>query len=165
MLVILKSIVPTGPKIALARVAGTQIIGFFTILGICSIEVPTPCATNPLHLFSRKDATAKPTIWQQHPTVAAPAAKPLKFNATPIAAELIGRVKIIPIKTDTTIPIKNGCCSTPQFTIAPMPVINPEIGGPIINPTTEPLKIVTNGVTKISTLVFPATKCPISIPI
>ena len=50
------------------------------ILGICSMLVPMPWATKPPQRFSRKLSTANPTMFAQHPTVAAPAAKPFKFN-------------------------------------------------------------------------------------
>lgn len=60
-------------------------------------------------LFSLKLETAKPIIFAQHPTVAAPAASPLKFNIIANAAELIGSVSTIPIITETNIPIIIGC--------------------------------------------------------
>ena len=101
---------------------------------------------------------------QQHPIVAAPAASPERFKIIPRAAELIGSVRIIPISTETTIPMINGCCSVPQLMIAPSPVINLEIGGPTIRPTAHPVTIVTIGVTRISTFVLPETRCPSSIP-
>ena len=45
--------VEIGPEMAAASVGGIQMRGFFTMLGICSIDVPTPCATRPPILFSR----------------------------------------------------------------------------------------------------------------
>ena len=157
-------IVPTGPSTALVRIGGIQISGFLTMFGTWSIDVPIPWAIKPPTLFSLKLATANPIIWALHPTAAAPAAIPERFNITPSAAELIGRVSAIPIRTDTTIPIKNGCCSVPQLINAPSAVINSEIGGPTKRPTADPAVIVTIGVTKISTFVFPETRCPNSIP-
>ena len=130
------------------------------MLGTCSIDVPIPCAKSPPNLFSLKLATANPIILQQHPTVAAPAASPFKFKITPSAAELIGSVNAIPIKTDTTIPIIRGCCSVPQFIISPNPIINLEIDGPTKIPVVPPIPIVTIGVSKISIFVFPDIKCP-----
>ena len=53
LFVIWSTIVPTGPRIALDIIAGSQITGFFTIFGTCSIEVPIPCAKSPPTLFSR----------------------------------------------------------------------------------------------------------------
>ena len=54
--------VAMGPVTAEARVGGIQIRGFFTMLGIWSIEVPIPWDTRPPQRFSRKDIHAKPTI-------------------------------------------------------------------------------------------------------
>ena len=42
-----------GPKMALVMIAGSQMIGFFIILPICNILVPSPCAKSPFTLFSR----------------------------------------------------------------------------------------------------------------
>ena len=100
---------------------------------------------------------------QQHPTVAAPAARPDRFKITPRAAELMGNVRIIPINTDTTIPIKNGCCSVPQLIRLPRLVIILEMGGPTRSPTAQPATMVTMGVTRMSTFVLPETRCPASI--
>ena len=80
LLVILNNVVEIGPNTALATIAGNQIIGFFKMFGTCNIDVPNPCEINPLILLSRKLATANPIIFAQHPTVAAPAASPFKFN-------------------------------------------------------------------------------------
>ena len=44
---ILKATVASGPKIIDARVGGSQIFGFLTMLGIWSIEVPKPWAKSP----------------------------------------------------------------------------------------------------------------------
>ena len=94
-----------------ATVAGIQIRGFLTMFPICNIEVPIPCETKPETPFSRKEITAKPTIWAQQPATAAPPASPVSPKAAQIAAEEIGRVKAIPTKADTKIPIKKGCNS------------------------------------------------------
>ena len=61
------------------------------MFGTCNIDVPNPCETNPLILLSLKLATANPIIFAQHPTVAAPAASPLKFKIIDI--ELNGFLK------------------------------------------------------------------------
>ena len=71
----LKTQVERGPEIAEEMIIGSMITGFFMIFGICNILVPSPCAISPLHLFSRKEATAKPIIWHAQPTVAAPPAR------------------------------------------------------------------------------------------
>ncbi len=133
------------------------------MFGTCSMDVPIPCASSPLNLFSRKLAAAKPTILQQQPIVAAPAASPERFKIMPIAAELIGIVRIIPMSTDTIMPMKNGCCSVPQLIKEPSHPINLEIGGPTNNAVAVPAPIQTNGVTKISNFVFPEIRMPISI--
>ena len=89
--------------------------------------------------------------------------KTIIFRITPKAAELIGNVRIIPIKTETTIPIRNGCCSVPQLIKEPSQFIKEEIGGPTNNPTTPPTPMQINGVRIISSFVLPVTKIPISI--
>ncbi len=66
----LKMQVATGPVTAEAMMGGIQIRGFFTILPICSMEVPSPWEIRPPHLFSRKLITAKPTILAQQPATA-----------------------------------------------------------------------------------------------
>ena len=157
--------VDTGPSMALAMMAGSQITGLRMILPICSMLVPSPCARRPPILFSRKLATAKPTMLQQQPTTAAPAARPFRSNIMPSAAELIGSVRIMPISTDTIMPIKSGCCSVPQLIREPIHTINAEIGGPRISPTAEPASMPQNGVTRISTFVLPLTRCPASMAI
>ena len=151
-----------GPRMALARMAGSQITGLRMMFGIWSMEVPSPCATSPPVLFSRKDATAKPTILAAQPTAAAPAAIPLKFSDTPMAAELIGSVRAMPIRTETMMPAQKGCCTAPQLISSPTLVINAAMGTPMERPTTAPTVIVVMGVTRISTFVFPATSPPIS---
>jgi len=108
-LVIPKTQVDIGPRIMLAKMAGSQMTGLRMILGICSMEVPRPWATRPPVLFSRKEATAKPTIFAAQPTAAAPAAIPLRFRDTPMAAELMGSVRAIPIRAETMMPAQKGC--------------------------------------------------------
>ena len=120
LFVIFKTTVEIGPRMALVMIGGSQINGFLTILGTCNIDVPIPCANRPQIPFSRKLAVANPIICAQHPIVAAPAAIPERFKIIPSAAELIGRVNAIPINTETTIPIKNGCCSVPHRIISPI---------------------------------------------
>ena len=66
--------VARGPVTAEVRMAGSQIRGFFTMLGIWSMEVPMPWLTRPPQRFSRKERTAKPTILAQQPAPAAPPA-------------------------------------------------------------------------------------------
>ena len=90
------------------RMGGIQIRGFFTILPIWSIEVPRPWLTSPPQRFSRKDMTAKPTIWAQHPATAAPPARPASPRVWQMAAEEMGRVRAMPTSTLTAIPIQKG---------------------------------------------------------
>lgn len=54
--------VETGPSTAEANVGAIQICGWRIILENCSIEVPMPWLIRPPQPFSRKLATAKPTI-------------------------------------------------------------------------------------------------------
>ena len=111
--------VAIGPKIALATIGGIQITGFLIILGTCNIDVPNPWASNPFQRLALKLITAKPTIWAAHPTVDAPAAIPDNPKMIDNAAELIGNVKIIPITTETTTPIINGCNSVASLINVP----------------------------------------------
>ena len=97
--------------------------------------------------------------------VAAPAASPVSPMETPSAAELIGRVRIIPIRTDTAIPPRIGDASTLIFTRFPSHFIKLEIGGPTINPATAPVQMDTSGVKIISIFVLPAPSLPHSMPI
>ena len=103
--------VARGPVTAEVRMAGSQIRGFFTMLGIWSIEVPMPWLTRPPHRFSRKDSTAKPTMLAQHPATAAPPARPVRPRAAQMAAEEMGRVRAMPTRTDTSTPMKKGWSS------------------------------------------------------
>lgn len=41
-LVILNKVVEIGPNIALDKITGSQIIGFFRMFAICKVEVPSP---------------------------------------------------------------------------------------------------------------------------
>ena len=103
--------VAMGPVMAEVKVAGIQIFGFRTMLPIWSMEVPRPWETRPPHLFSRKDSTAKPTIWAQHPATAAPPARPVRPRAAQMAALEMGSVSAMPTMTETKMPMKKGCSS------------------------------------------------------
>ena len=164
ILLILKPSVATGPNTALATIGGIQIFGFLTILGICSMLVPKPWLSSPAQRFSLKLITAKPTICAQQPTVAAPAAKPLSDRAMAIAALEIGKVRIMPINTATTIPISKGCNSTAHIISAPISVIIAAIAGPINCATATPAISVTAGVAIMSTGVVLLTSLPHSAP-
>ena len=111
--------VAIGPVIALATIGGIQIRGLFTILPICSIEVPSPWLTSPPQRFSRNDMTANPTICAQQPATAAPPASPVSESAAQIAAEDTGSVRRIPTMTETRMPIHSGCSSVASITSRP----------------------------------------------
>ncbi len=111
--VILNAAVEMGPRTALAKIVGNHICGRRMILANCSIEVPNPCDRRPPKPFSRKLATANPTIWVAHPTAAAPAANPDKSSMMQMAAELIGAVNTIPTMTAITIPSEPGTAPSP----------------------------------------------------
>ena len=100
--------VAMGPVMAEVTVGAIQMRGFFTMLGIWSIEVPRPWLTRPPQPFSRKLITAKPTIWAQQPATAAPPARPVRPSTEQIAAEEMGRVRATPTRTDTRMPIRKG---------------------------------------------------------
>ena len=72
------------------------------------MEVPRPWETRPPQRFSLKDMTAKPTIWAQQPATAAPPASPVRPSTEQMAAEEMGRVRAMPTRTDTAIPIQKG---------------------------------------------------------
>ena len=164
LFVILKTTVLKGPVIAPARVGGTSIYGFLIIFDICSIEVPTPCATRPPTPLSRKLMTAKPIICAQQPAVAAPAAKPDSPSIMQSAALEIGAVRASPTITEITIPNANGCHSVAVIITLPRPFINFPMAGPTRMATTPPLSNVNAGVTIISTFVSFDTSLPISAP-
>ena len=134
--------------------------GFFTILPICSMLVPIPCAIRPPHLFSLKLITANPTICAQHPATAAPPASPVRLSAAQIAALLIGSVRAIPTMTDTRIPMKNGCNSVAHMIRFPTELAALPIAGAHQIESREPTKMVTSGVTRISIFVSLETILP-----
>ena len=115
----LKIQVAMGPVTAAASVGGIQMRGFFTMLPICSMEVPSPCATRPPHLFSLKLITANPIIWAQQPATAAPPARPVRERAAQMAAEEMGSVSAIPTMTETRMPMKKGCSSVAHMMAFP----------------------------------------------
>ena len=79
-----------------------------------------------------------------------------------MAAELIGRVKAIPIMTDTKIPMINGCWSVAHLTASPKALAALPIGAAISEANQIPAKTVTIGVTNISILVSFEIIFPIS---
>ena len=156
--------VARGPVTMEAKVGGSQMRGFFTIFPIWSMEVPSPWARSPPVPFSRKLKMAKPIIWAQQPAVAAPPASPSKFSMMQIAALLIGRVRAMPIRADTRMPMKKGCSSVLVFTRSPKAVIKAEMPGPTNWAANTPLMMVTPGVTRMSTRVSLEISLPSSVP-
>ena len=77
-----------------------------------------------------------------------------------MAAELIGKVRAIPIITDTRIPIIKGCCSVAQITAEPTAVAAAPIAGAHQRESPTPTIRVTSGVTIISILVVFETVFP-----
>ena len=90
---------------------------------------------------------------------------PDRPNIIDNAAELIGNVNIIPIITETAIPIKNGCNSVASLINVPRIFIPFIKYGPVKYATVAPITIVTNGVTIISIFVFPDINLPHSAAI
>ena len=95
--------------IADVMIGGIQILGFRTMLPICSMDVPIPWEISPPHLFSLKDINAKPIICAQQPATAAPPARPVRPRAAQMAAEEMGSVRAIPTMTETRMPMRKGC--------------------------------------------------------
>lgn len=148
---------------AAVKVGGIQVRGFFIMLGICSIDVPIPCDTSPPHRFSLNDITANPTIWAQHPAVAAPAAIPDNPMAIHNAALLIGRVSAIPTDTETIIPMIKGRISVAFSMNLPKASMKALMPGPTNMARRTPLIITTDGVTRMSILVSFDTILPSSV--
>ena len=112
---ILNTLVARAPVIALVNIGGIHVLGFLAMFGICNMEVPIAWAVKPPQLLSLLLMAANPIIWAQHPARAAPPAKPAMLRATAMTAELIGKVRHIPIKTAIIAPIRIGCLSIDQF--------------------------------------------------
>ena len=94
--------------------------------------------------------------------MAAPPAKPVKPSMVHRAALEMGRVSTIPTITETRMPIKKGCISVARITRAPNPYIMALTPGPTRAATAQPKRMVTVGVTRISTLVSLETALPSS---
>ncbi len=146
--------------IAEVRIGAIQILGFFTMLPICSIEVPMPWETRPPKPFSGKDRKAKPIIWAQHPATAAPPARPVSPSAAQIAAEEIGSVSAMPTSTETTIPMRSGWSSVARMMMPPKAEATLPRNGARTAESAQPMTIVTIGVTRMSTLVSFETALP-----
>ena len=94
--------------------------------------------------------TANPIIWAQQPAVAAPPASPSRDRAIQMAALLMGRVRAMPIRTDTRIPMMKGCISVAVFTRFPNQFMNWATPGPTNWATSTPEIMVMPGVTMMS---------------
>ena len=149
-----------GPVMAEARVGGIQMRGLRTILGTCSMEVPSPWDTRPPQPFSLKDITAKPIIWAQHPATAAPPANPTRPKEAQMAAEEMGRVRATPTITETRIPMAKGCRSVAHMMRSPTFMAAPPMAGAMSLARATPTRMVTPGVTRISTFVSLDTILP-----
>ena len=154
--------VATGPVMALVTIGAIQMRGFFTMLPICSMEVPIPWETSPPMPFSGNDITAKPIIWAQHPATAAPPARPVSPSAAQIAAEEIGSVRAMPTMTETRIPIRKGCSSVAHMMTSPSFMAMAPSTGASKADRAMPLPIVTSGVTSMSMRVSFETALPSS---
>ena len=158
----LKMQVAMGPVIMEVTQGAIQILGFRTILPICSMEVPIPWETRPPHLFSGKDMTAKPTICAQQPATAAPPARPVRPRAAQIAALEIGRVSAMPTNRETRMPIRKGWSSVAHMIRSPAFMAALPRAGAHQAERAMPTPMVTMGVTRRSTLVSLETAFPIS---
>ena len=72
----------------------------------------------------------------------------------------MGRVRAIPITTETTMPIRKGCSSVAHMMIPPTEEAAVPMAGAISADRPTPTRIVTTGVTRISTLVSLETALP-----
>ena len=152
--------VAMGPVMAEASVGGSQMRGLRTMLAIWSMEVPRPWLTRPPQRFSRKDRTAKPTIWAQQPATAAPPARPVRPSTEQMAAEEMGSVRAMPTSTDTAMPMRKGCRRVAWSIIRPKAEATVPMGGAMSFARATPTRMVTPGVTRMSTFVSLETALP-----
>ena len=152
--------VAIGPVMADVTMAGIQIFGLRTMLPICSMLVPRPWLTRPPQPFSRKLSTAKPTMFAQQPATAAPPASPVSESAAQMAADEIGSVSAMPTMTDTRMPMTNGCCSVAHMMSVPTQLAPLPMGAATSMASPMPTRIVTMGVTRMSTFVSLLTALP-----
>ena len=106
--------------------------------------------------------TAKPIICAQQPAVAAPPASPSRERAMQMAALLMGRVRAMPIRAETRIPMIKGCISVAVLTRLPNQSMNPATPGPTNWAMSTPEIMVTPGVTMMSRRVSLDTILPSS---
>ena len=138
LFVIWKTTVPTGPRITLERIARDPDLRMAH-----DIRYLQHRCTNALGKAAPANLILPEACHRKTDHIAAAADRcrtrrqARQIRITPSAAELIGSVRIMPISTETTIPITSGCCSVPQLIRDPSHAINPEIGGPTRSPTTD----------------------------
>ena len=154
--------VAMGPVTAEASVGASQMRGFLIMFGTCSMEVPMPCAKKPPQPLSRKLMTAKPIICAQQPATAAPPARPVKPSAAQMAALEIGSVNATPTMTETRMPMRNGCWVVAHMIRLPTLEAAVPMYGANKYARPQPEKMVTSGVTMMSTFVFLLTSLPSS---
>ena len=104
--------------------------------------------------------TAKPTICAQQPATAAPPASPVSESAAQIAALEIGSVSAMPTTTDTRMPISSGWRFVAHLMKSPTELAAAPIAGAHSTDSPTPTRIVTAGVTRISTFVSLLTILP-----
>ena len=89
-----------------------------------------------------------------------PPARPTRFSAAQMAAELMGRVRMIPMATEMSSPIRKGCWVVAQRINDPRAEAPAPMGGARRAEASTPVTIVTAGVTIRSTGVRLETNFP-----
>ena len=79
-----------------------------------------------------------------------------------MAAEEMGRVRAMPMTTDTRMPMKKGCRSVAHMTKVPTAVAAVPMAGAHQADSPTPTRMVTRGVTRMSILVSLLTALPSS---
>ena len=74
----------------------------------------------------------------------------------------MGSVRAMPTSTDTSIPIQKGCSSVVRMISWPKALAAPPMGGAMTQAAPTPTRMVTMGVTRMSTLVSLLTALPTS---
>ena len=104
--------------------------------------------------------TAKPTMFAQQPARAAPPARPVSESAAQMAADEIGRVSAMPTTTEMMMPMMNGCCRVAHMMMPPIQLAALPMGAATSTASPTPTRIVTMGVTRMSTFVSLETALP-----
>ena len=129
--------------------------------------VPMPWLTRPPHLFSRKEATANPTMCAQHPAHAAAAANRLAPNSesgillnsiTPNAALDVGKVSNSPITAAMRMPNVIGSHAMAWLIPRPNNANSMPNGMPSTIAAAAPDAMATMGITMMSTGVLPSMR-------